>query len=216
MSDDVPRVPESDEDSQGRPYDEDDEDDLVDEDDEGSSRRLVLDDLDEEYDRSDLFGFAREEWCIVDSLITSTRRMLGRSDVEPKDVRHLAALLLGLLRLPLPTEGLHVHVSLEYHYGGSMTGMSLELETGALRLSDVTWEDYGAGGESWSGVMYEVETGGYQYAPYPYGVPAWLEAFQDRASDRSYHVVVDSHSDAELDWDAVPCGDEAWELLERE
>ncbi len=76
---------------------------------------------DQNQDAQELFGLFAEDKLVVERLSDSVGRLLKRDGTTPEQVFHLAKLLHALRRLPLPTEGVAIDLSLGInHANGEM------------------------------------------------------------------------------------------------
>ncbi len=120
----------------------------------------------------------------VASLAAGVRGLLGRADLAPRQITSLARLLLGLLRLPLPTPGLDVELRAE---AGGVTACLVALTEERLYVTR-------------DGMATPFEVDKSYRSDTDAAELAWLDRFAELATSCEL-AVDDASDDASLDWE---------------
>jgi hypothetical protein len=166
-----------------------------------------------------LFGLFGEDSLVVDRLRASVRTLIKRAQTTPEQIFNLAKLLYALERLPLPTEGIGIELSLSMHHAnGERTCQEITLDGSSFRLSTGAWIiiEPSIGGDSEGETVFEVEIGGFREVaePAPMVVMDWLDAFDQRVGDLDQKLQISDSADSScIDWDAES-GEAYWDNLD--
>jgi hypothetical protein len=176
-----------------------------------------LSDQDAEDDAKEkLLGFYGEDRHFLLELKRAIRKLIHRSDTTPEQIYHLAKLLLALDRLPRPTRGLALELSLGLeHANGEKSCQDLYVDETSFRVGNSAWiiTDPAVGGDSRSDTILDVEIGGYRELLHPTAFADWVAEFARRVADSDQKLgISDLKSGSEIDWQAE--ADESdWEKL---
>ena len=164
----------------------------------------------------ELFAFLLEDSYVIEELLGGIRKVLKRKSLTPRQIVGLGKLLHGLKRLPLPTSGIDVTVSIEHR---SSDG---NLFYRSLRLSDDSFEamsggaDYtpDVGSDSYTGFSFLVEPGGYRDETSITELEDWITSFiASLCDEEEAFEVEDACEDSAVDWEEVQV-DKYWDQLE--
>jgi hypothetical protein len=171
-------------------------------------------------DAPDLFALYREDKFIVDKLIEIVNVTIGRPDATPEHIYHAGKLLLALIRLPRPTPGMHIVLSVgERTPNGESSHFILELsgERFGLETSEYVIFDPSVGGDAIGNTCFESEVGGYRDSCDRDVLADYLAAFKSRMLDDTQTVSIEDIEDASnLDWSIDFDEDEYWRMLDSE
>ena len=162
----------------------------------------------------EVFGFLQEDHHHIQGLIAGTRRALTRKSITLTQICGLGKLLHGLQRLPLPTPGIDICVSIR---GETDFGSSYQ----SVRLAESSFEllsggaEYGpAGSDSYTGFSFLVEVGGFRDDRMLVEVEDWISGFVGSICDEEQEFEVDDQGEA-LEWHEELVED-YWEKLDSE
>ena len=175
---------------------------------------------DDREDRPELFGLFTEDSLIVERLIKSVQVLIKRQGTTPEQIFHLAKLLHALKRLPLPTDGICIEMSVGIrHQNNESSSQDILLGNREFRLSNSAYIiiDPRIGGDSEGHTIFDAEVGGYREAaePYPMTVMDWLDVFDQRIEADETLDILDFGDSAGIDWHAET-GEKYWEGLDSE
>jgi hypothetical protein len=166
----------------------------------------------------ELFGLFAEDKVIVDRLLDSVRRLIKRDGTTPEQVFHLAKLLHALQRLPLPTEGVAIELSLGMnHENGERDSQGVNLGETSLSLSTTRYVIIcpSIGGDSECEDVFQVEVGGFRNVVDSMAVDEWLDAFDRRVTADQELEISDNSDSSGIDWGAES-GEAYWDRLDSE
>lgn len=161
------------------------------------------------------FGFLIEDCAAIETLIAGVRKALKRKSITPRQICGLGKLLLGLERLPRPTSGIDITVSIgartPNHFSCqsvSLSDSSFDIESGGSEYTpDV-------GSDSYTSFSFNVEVGGFRDDTAAEEVYNWVSDFIESLCDESQDIEVEDQTDESmLDWDEKTPEDD-WDRLE--
>jgi hypothetical protein len=140
------------------------------------------------------FPFTKSDYEAVELALGLARKCLQAPGLEPCDIMGLARAIYALGRLPASTPGVDLTfmASISSDSGSYEWGWSVCITEDDFRLTSggSTWsEEYG--GDSISGYLYEIETGGHRDFNGP--LSSWIEDI-DSKLDQPFEVMVDDGS----------------------
>lgn len=166
--------------------------------------------------RADLFGFVSSDRQYILELMHGVRVLIGRESTTPKQLLGLAKLLFALGRLPRPTNGIDLYLSLGQKFkNGESRHMVLKLSEIAFELETAAFEIRGNyGGDSSCSFPVQVEVGGFRHAEGPMAFAYWVSSFVEWAEDPAEVLTLeDGKANAAIDWDATG-SDNDWDQVE--
>lgn len=166
------------------------------------------------------FGLFAEDSLIVERLIKSVQALIKRNGTTAEQIFHLAKLLHALRRLPLPTDGICIELSVGIrHENNERSSQDILLDSQEFRLSNHAYIiiDPKVGGDSEGRTIFEAQVGGFREAeePHPMAVMDWLDNLDQRIEADETLDISDSEDSAGIDWDAET-GEKYWEGLDSE
>lgn len=180
------------------------------------------DELDDDWESEEdeiyagIFGLVLNDIPVIQRLIGCVRKVIARRDVTALQIHDLAGLLWGLERLPAPTSGLDVSLSIGRHYENGesrFSGMALSHHSFRLETESYIIIDPSAGGDSMAATIFEAEVGGYRSMENPFAVGGWLDDFEEACGEMDKEIDVTNYGEVEIDWSEEP-NPELWERLD--
>lgn len=159
------------------------------------------DEADDERD-VDLFPFRVDERPIVDELIKLVREVLGRGKVSAAQVRDISKVLYALERLPRPTPGIAIGLTVAYHYNNECTYCELFISEEEFRISSGgNTYDPGVGSDSYGETLFEMETSGFRDGSADwYQLSGWFDSARELLNMEHRISIEDLGDDGEIDW----------------
>jgi hypothetical protein len=144
------------------------------------------------------YSFDPDEQAIVLSIMESLRLALRRPELKPVEIVQIGKCLFALARLPRVTRGSSMSVGLVRRTPEEMNFYTVRLDCESFGLnSGGSVYDPAVGSDTFSTAQLEVRVG---WRDHGGGVPAWLQAFEDLATDDLWHVSIEDNCDSdELD-----------------
>jgi len=163
------------------------------------------------------FGFLREDRHHIQELIAGVRRALKRKSVTPQQICGLGKLLHGLQRLPLPTPGINISVTIGSRTGENLFYQSVELSESSFELSSGGAEyTPGVGSDSHTSFSFLVEVGGFRDNCMFTEIEDWISGFIKSLCDEDQALKVDDEDEGlALDWHEEAVEDD-WDQLDSE
>jgi len=156
----------------------------------------------------ELFGLFAEDSFIVERLIKSVQTLIKRDSTTPEQIFLLAKLLHALTRLPLPTDGIGIELSLGIrHANDEMSCQEINLDAHSFRLSNFASIIVAptVGGDAQSETIFETEVAGFRETaePRPMAVMGWLNAFDRHIGETDQELqIADSENSSNIDCEA--------------
>jgi hypothetical protein len=149
------------------------------------------------------FGFLIEDRGLVIELAKIVRSLLQRPDITSELISHIGKLLFAMERLPLPTPGISIDLTMTYRFNDESSFISLFMDDTEFRLSRGGYVyDPAVGGDSYSENVFEVEVGDFRSSVELSEVSDWLDEFKRRALDKEQEIEVEfSGDDSQIPWD---------------
>jgi len=163
-----------------------------------------------------IYGLFVEDHFIVESLITSVRKLLSRPNLSPYIISKLGVFLFGLERLPEVTEGISMGLSLRYELNRESDWMDIRIdyESFSLHTGFHTYDE-GVGGDTSTTTVFEAFEGGSREGD-SFAASEFAESFANLVSDPEREISIsDDASDPFESWD-LERDPTAWERLESE
>ena len=172
--------------------------------------------MSDENEKPDLLGFFAEDHRFIKELAKAVRDLIGRPTTTPEQMHHLARLLFALNRLPRPTSGLCIELTLgQRHENDESDHLCLTLDDSRFCLAKVLYIviDPSVGGDTAAETIFEVE-GQSRELVEPSALMGWVEAFRGRIEDPVNELEIsDAAESSEFDWEAES-SDADWDNLE--
>jgi hypothetical protein len=165
----------------------------------------------------ELFGFLQEDQSHIQELIAGIRGVLKRKSITARQICGLGKLLQGLQRLPLPTSGVNITVSICSTGPSGSSYQSLLLSESMFEASS-GGSDYSpnVGSDSYTTFNFLVEVGGYRenvsYTDIEDWVAFFIQSLSEEAQDFEVH---DEEESMSVEWQEINT-DKYWEQLETE
>ena len=167
---------------------------------------MGFDDEDDEPYIGDLLPFTLVEKELIEQLGAAVRKRMVSA--EPQILRHIAAFLYALERLPYATPDMSLDLAIMERIDQSLSYVSVELDGQSFRLStggSVYSADVGS--DSFSETAFEIETGGFREGS-TQDFSDWLDVFVSARGT----IEIQGDDDADL---TEPAPKDGWDRLER-
>jgi hypothetical protein len=169
-----------------------------------------------ENENSELLGFFAEDRHFIKELASAVRDLIGRPATTPGQIHHLAKLLFALNRLPRPTSGLCLELSLgDSHENGESNHLHLTLDDTTFQLDKTLYiiVDPAVGGDSSSEIYFAVE-GRAREITHMTALMDWVEEFRSRVADSESELEISDAADrSAFNWEAES-SDADWDKAE--
>ncbi len=171
--------------------------------------------LTEQETKLELFPFRLEEKAIVDETIALVREVLRHPSLTPRDLHLAAKVLLALMRLPRPTPGIAIDMTISYRFNNELSYRGIFISEESFRLqSGGSIYTPGVGSDSYSADDIEMEIGGFRSNVDFFLVSGWLESCRELLN-MSAEVSFEDLGDDDVDWD-VEDSEDYWDKLNEE
>lgn len=142
------------------------------------------------------FGFLQEDCQIIQKLIAGVRRALKRKSITPQQICGLGKLLHGLERLPRPTSGIGISVTIGsrgpehfFHQSIDLYESSFEFSSGGSEYTP------GVGSDSYTSFSFNVEVGGFRDETEVMEVDEWMSGFIQSLCDEGQAFEIDDQEE---------------------
>lgn len=164
-----------------------------------------VDDFEGEADdesNAELFPFRADERPIVDALVKLVREVLGRGKVSASQVRDISKVLYALERLPRPTPGIAIGLTVAYHFNNECTYCELFISEEEFRISSGgNTYDPSVGSDSYGETLFEMETSGFRDGSADwYQLSGWFDSARELLNMEHRISIEDLGDDSEIDW----------------
>jgi len=181
----------------------------------GSPADEAQDDESEQPEGGGHFAFQMEDRDLVEQLIAAVRLLFHRKRLIPAHAHRVAVVLLALDRLPLPTEGVDISLSLSRRVSEELSYQTLHISEDSFRL-DAGGSVYSpeVGSDSYGDDLFEVEVGGGRTDPDWMAIADWLDQFRGRAEDEESELDFEWNGDeSQIDWESGEPTEQRWDML---
>lgn len=163
--------------------------------------------------KDEILSFLMEHSEIVERLVSSVRSMLERPELSPRQISQLGVFLFGLERLPYPTPGISMSLSLDFNLKHERVWLCINLDDDRFSLeSGFSNYDPRVGSEQEIRMALEVGQGWCEGDTFDAMLLA--ETFTERATDSSRTIfITDNKDDPFNNWD-LESDPDAWEKLD--
>ena len=169
----------------------------------------------EEETESELFPFRLEEKAIVDETIALVRELIRLPSLTPLNLHLAAKLLLALIRLPRPTPGIAIDMTISYRLNDDLSYRGIFISEDSFRLqSGGSIYTPGVGSDSYSDDSLEIEISGYRSNVSFYLVSGWIDSCRELLN-MSAKVSFEDLGDDDVDWD-IEDAEDYWDKLNEE
>src|SRR5262245_36039756 len=90
--------------------------------------------LTEQVTKLELFPFRLKEKAIVDETIALVKEVLRDPSLTPRDLHLAAKVLLALMRLPRPTPGIAIDMTISYRFNNDLSYRGIFISEESFRL----------------------------------------------------------------------------------
>lgn len=149
------------------------------------------------------FGFLQEDRQAIQDLIAGVRWALRRKSITPQQICGLGKLLHGLERLPRPTSGIDITVTIENSTPNYSNYQSIGLSESSFEFwNGGTEYTPNVGGDNYTRFSFCVEAGGYRDDAEVTEVEDWMCGFIESLCDEDQDFrVADQDEGSVLAWD---------------
>lgn len=163
----------------------------------------------------ELFPFQPEEKAIVDEVIALVREVLRLRSLTPRNLHLAAKILLALMRLPRPTPGIAIDMTISYRFNNDLSYRGIFISEESFRLqSGGSIYTPGVGSDSYSDDDIEMEIGGFRSNMNFFLVSAWLNSCRELLN-MSAEISFEDLGDDDVEWD-VEDSEDYWDKLNEE
>ena len=174
-------------------------------------------------EHEELFGFLRPDREWVGELAPLARKLVARPSLTAKDICLLGKLIFALERLPRPTPGVAVRLTLSHHLQRDLSYQSLALNELGFRMDEgASLTHVKAERERFNETVFYVEAGGDREQGEEEDAPParqddaiedWLASFRRRVEFPSEMIHLEElGEDQDIDWNEKP-DDSVWDQL---
>jgi hypothetical protein len=171
------------------------------------------DEMEDLSDEDGLLAFLMEDAPIIESLVSSVRSLLQRPELDPQTISEIGIFLFGLERLPAPTPGISMSLTLQFELNRERDWLCLNIEDDRFVL-DKGFSTYqeGIGSDHYTEIILEVGEG-YREGD-TFEAMQYAETFAELATDPSRTISITANADDPFnDWD-LESDPDAWGKLD--
>ena len=148
----------------------------------------------------DLFPLYQEEISSVEMCEQFGRRLLKRPDLTSEKIVTIGYFLCALRRLPLPTKGVSVVVSLKWTNTEGYDLRSIHLSEDAFRFDNAGWETGDFGGDSFGQTILDMEFNWRNREYDAFDAYKWIISLCSYAESEGCTVETNNYSDGAPNW----------------